>query len=110
MQHKDLAQGRWFQLSLIEQLAHIGSEVSRSLNWKNKGDPDYSRQAFYRFLELVDLTKADPKNRHRLKEICRIREIFADYLIGDNLYHTTDQIWTNYFLQFAIASRKQKEL
>jgi len=27
--HKGLAQGRWFQLTLIEQLANIGSEVER---------------------------------------------------------------------------------
>ncbi len=35
-QHKDLAAGRWSQLSLIEQMANIGSEVERALNWRIK--------------------------------------------------------------------------
>jgi len=33
--HKKLAEGRWFQLSLCEQLGNIGSEVDRALHWKN---------------------------------------------------------------------------
>ena len=30
-QHKDLAAGRWGQMSLSEQMANIGSEVERAL-------------------------------------------------------------------------------
>ena len=30
-QHQSLAEGRWFTLSLAEQLANIGSEVSRAI-------------------------------------------------------------------------------
>jgi hypothetical protein len=32
VQHRELAAGRWFQLSLIEQPANTGSEVERALN------------------------------------------------------------------------------
>jgi len=28
--HKELAAGKWFKLSLAEQMANIGSEVSRA--------------------------------------------------------------------------------
>ncbi len=35
-QHKDLAAGGWAKLSLVEQLANIGSEISRAI--KARGD------------------------------------------------------------------------
>ena len=54
-QHKDLAAGRWEQLSLVEQMANIGSEVERALNWRKKGNLDYSLKACERALELFDL-------------------------------------------------------
>ena len=68
-QHKELSQGKWQKMSLIEQMANIGSEVERAINWKNKNDKEYSRMAFERALELIDLTISDGKNRWRLKEI-----------------------------------------
>ena len=55
-QHKDLAAGRWGQLSFIEQMANIGSEVERALNWRIKKNTDYAQKAFERALELIDLT------------------------------------------------------
>ena len=61
-QHKQLASGRWRKLGLVEQLANVGSEVSRSLHWLERGDNYHSQQAFYRALELLDLTRLDPKN------------------------------------------------
>ena len=36
-QHKNLASGHWHELSLIEQMANIGSEVERAIKWRNKG-------------------------------------------------------------------------
>lgn len=64
--HKQLAAGRWFELSLVEQLANVGSDIERTIQWKKKGDFEYSKEAFLRALELLDLTIADPKNRKRL--------------------------------------------
>ena len=106
--HKELAAGRWFQLSLIEQLANIGSDVIRTIDWKKKGDLQLSRDAFYRALELIDLTIADPKNRKRLKEIVRTREALVDHFVYDNEYHTTDEIWYNYFYDFNYAAALQR--
>ena len=67
-QHKELSQGKWQKMSLIEQMANIGSEVERAINWKNKNDKEYSRMAFERALELIDLTISDGKNRWRLRK------------------------------------------
>lgn len=102
-QHKDLAFDRWFKLSLIEQMANIGSEVERMIKWKTK-NPSYAKLAFERALELLDLTIADPKNRKRLKEITRTREILVDYFF-DNNYRSTEKSWRNYFYAFNYAAR-----
>ena len=104
-QHKELASGRWEKLSLIEQLANIGSDVIRAINWKNKGDVEYSQMAFYRSLELIDLTIRDKKNRHRLYEVARIREVWAEYFTGGEKYGYTDDAWKNYFNAFGYAAR-----
>ncbi len=61
VQHKELAAGRWARMPLVEQMANIGGEVERALNWKAKNNPDYSRQAAERALELSDLSLAGPR-------------------------------------------------
>lgn len=107
--HKELASGRWFQLSLVEQLANVGSDVIRTIKWKNKNNIAYSKKAFERALELLDLTIADPKNRYRLKEIVRTREVLIDYFIFDNIYSSTDKLWEKYFYKFNYAAALKRE-
>ena len=104
-QHQQLAAGRWKELSFFEQMANIGSEVERTIQWKKKNNEDYSRRAFERTLELLDLTIADPKNKKRLKELLRVRETLADYFAFDNSYKSTEKYWRNYFLAFNFAAR-----
>jgi hypothetical protein len=104
-QHKELSQGKWQKLSFLEQMANIGSEVERAINWKNKKDEEYSRMAFERALELIDLTIADEKNRNRLREITRIREVLADYFVCGNNYSSSDKSLKDYFYSFAFASK-----
>lgn len=97
--HKNLLPEKWFSKSLTEQLANVGSEVSRTIIWKNKGDKDYQNMSFERALELLDLTLEDPKLRHRLRELCRLREVLVDWNF-DNEYKSSDQSLQNYFLAF----------
>jgi hypothetical protein len=104
-QHKELAAGGWGKLSFVEQMANIGSEVERAIQWRKKNNPAYSRSAFERALELLDLT-LDSKLAHpRLKELARVREALADHFVFDNSYHSTDENWHNYFLAFNYAAR-----
>jgi hypothetical protein len=106
IQHKGLAQGRWFKLSFLEQMANIGSEVERALNWKAKNKVEYSNLAVERALELLDLTLDDANNRARLKEIARVREALVDYFGGDNQFSSTDLSWRKYFSAFTFAARR----
>ncbi|MEK6715657.1 MAG: hypothetical protein AABY43_06405 [Candidatus Omnitrophota bacterium] len=104
-QHKELALGKWNNLSFFAQMANIGSEVERAIKWKNKGNAEYSRMAFERALELLDLTLADRKNMGRLRELARVRECLADYFVFNNEYKSTDKSWHSYFFAFNFAAR-----
>jgi hypothetical protein len=105
VQHRELAAGRWFQLSLIEQLANTGSEVERALNWQQRGSSEHSMRAVERALELLDLTIADARNRGRLRELTRVREVLVDYFYADNRFGSSPARWHTYFNAFAVAAR-----
>ena len=111
-QHPSLAAGRWSRFSLIEQLANVGSEVERALTWRNKRNPEYSRLAILRALELLGLTVADPRHRRRLKELTRLREALLDDFFGDNAYGSTEKSWHAYFYAYGYAAslaRRKKD-
>lgn len=105
MQHKDLENNRWFKLTLVEQMANIGSEVERAMKWKAKNNASYAQLANMRALELFDLTLSDSRHGAGLKEIARARELWLDYFLGDNQYHQTREQWQRYFYAFAYAAR-----
>ncbi len=104
-QHKNLAAGHWSKLSFFEQMANVGSEVERTINWKKKGNEEYSRLAFERALELLDFSRADQKNKKRLREISRVREAIVDHFFGKNEYASSDESWQKYFYVFNYAAK-----
>ena len=107
-QHTHLAAGRWSQLTFLEQMANVGSEVERALNWRAKNNAPYSQRAFERALELLDLTLADVHTSARLKELARVREAIVDFFAGSNVYQSTEASWKRYFLAFAYAARRTR--
>lgn len=108
--HKNSLSSSWFKFSLMRQLANVGSEVERAIKAKNENKDSNKESALYRVLDLVDLTIADPKNRKRLKEIVRFRELFIDYLLFDNTYGFTDQYWQDYFYYFSYVYLQEKSM
>ncbi len=104
--HKDLAAGRWNDLSFMEQMANIGSEVERAVNWRARHNAVYCQQAFERALELVDLTLDSLTSFSRLKEVARLREAIVDYFWGTNQFMSTEESWKKYFLSFTYAARR----
>ena len=107
-QHRDLAAGRWWELTLAEQLGNVGSEVSRAARWTGR-NPDLATRALHRALELLDLTLADPRHRQspaRLREISRAREVVADFFARPNQYGSTASSLQKYFDAYAVAARR----
>lgn len=108
--HAELSAGRWEQLSLVEQLANIGSEVGRATRAKSTGNETRHASALDRCLELFDLTLADDRWRGRRREIARARELVCDFLVGENAYATTAASLDAYFLPFAMAARRNMKV
>lgn len=106
IQHEILARGKWSQKSLLEQMANIGSEVSRALNWKKKGSTVFCQNAASRALELLDLSLDSAKTFPRIKELARLREAIVDYFFGSNGFSSSEALWRGYFDHFNYALRK----
>ena len=100
-QHTELAEGRWIQMSIAEQMGNIGSEISRSLRWYNK-NPKRFQASFDRALELIDLSinaaQAQSQTAY-LKELCRAREELCDYFDGND-WGTDPRQMQKYYDQF----------
>ncbi|MEK7447399.1 MAG: hypothetical protein AAB632_01170 [Patescibacteria group bacterium] len=106
--HKELASGRWSEMSFCEQMANVGSEVERAISWRKKGNTTYSYKALERALELLDLTIKDAEGKGKMKELFRLREFMADYFVFDNEYKSTDKSWNKYFYSFIYTSRMNR--
>jgi hypothetical protein len=95
-------------MTLAEQLGNVGSEVSRTLKWRNR-NPELAQRSLARALELIDLTLDDPRHRGsvaRLRELCRVREVLLDYVVGSNLHGSTEATLQRYFDAFACAAAR----
>lgn len=107
--HAGLAAGRWFELPLAEQLANAGADVSRAIRAKAAGDSVRFEGALARALELLDLTKGDPRwFGPRAREIARVREVVTDFLAGDNEYSSSAESIDAWFLAYAMAARRDR--
>ena len=103
--HKDLSEGRWYQMSLMEQLGNIGSEVGRARIYRDKEDEERFQKAVDRALELFDLTLNDSRWHGRLVEIGRARDVFCDAVLGGREYKSNLSDLERYFMYFAFAAR-----
>ena len=104
--HKELAKGRWFELSLCEQLGNIGSEVGRVIRWQDKDENNFE-EAVTRALELFELTLKDQRWNKRWREIARARELFCDAITGGEEYKSSLEDLDRYFYYFAFAARNK---
>jgi hypothetical protein len=106
--HESLAAGRWQTMTLDEQLGNIGSEVGRALRAHARGNEARMHAALDRSRELFDLTLADPRFTAERPEVLRARELVWDFLLGGNHHRSTPQSLDGYFLDFAIAARRDR--
>jgi hypothetical protein len=105
IQHKKQSEGDWQKKSFLEQMANIGSEVYRAMNWRNKGNEEYAQLAFIRALELFDLSKGSKLTYPQYRELLRMREMWVDYFMYDNEYNSTEELINSYFTSTTIASK-----
>lgn len=99
---------RWAAMTLLEQMANIGSEVGRTRKWMEKGKMQLAESAFYRGLDLIDATikvgrSNSPSRVCLLKELCRVRELYAEAFLEND--SNSLAYLDKYFGQFAAAVR-----
>ena len=107
--HAEGAAGRWAGLTLMEQMAHIGSEVERTIRAHERVREARFERVLQRALELFDLTPADPRWRGpRRPEILRAREEFCRLFFADDVPPHLRTGLQSYFLHFAVAARSSQ--
>lgn len=105
--HPDAAR-RWGTFSLMEQLAHVGSEVERAIRAHEGGNHARFDGALTRALELFDLTAADDRWRGpKRREILRAREEFCRLFYDSEVPPGSAHGLRRYFLAFATAARRR---
>lgn len=96
---------RWGSFTIGEQLAHVGSEVERTLRAHEVRNTARRDHALARALELFDLTAADPRWRGpRRREVLRAREEFCSCVLADRPAESATGL-RRYFLAFAVLAR-----
>ena len=104
--HSAEARKDWLSRPITYQMGNIGSEVSRSLKWTQKGNQTRAAKAIDRALELFDFTiESNIQNHARLTEILKAREEFCDYFFGDNSCHTDPAKMQKYYDGFVMIDR-----
>ena len=107
VQHTNLAEGRWAQMSLSGQMANIGSEISRALHWRKKNNEKYCQKAMVRALELISLTIESVNVKSHIRELTRLRELLLDYFYGINQFSSSEVLWQKYFDPFNYVARSK---
>lgn len=106
--HKNLAAGRWYELSLAEQMGNIGGEVSRARLSQGK-DGERFWGVVARGLELFNLTLADKRWGYwRKREMCRAYEVFCDAVLGGKEYDSDLESLDRYFTRFALLAATRR--
>jgi hypothetical protein len=100
--------GRWASMDFLTQMANIGSEVGRTLKWKQKGNQTLAQSAFIRAIDLFDLTiktgrgNASASARDSmLREVLMARDQFCEEYLSDDINALTQS--DQYFSHFAKA-------
>jgi len=77
--HPSLTDEIWFSKTIQYQILTIGAEFGRAKSLLKKGNYTEVKNSLERILELLDVTKSDPKWLYRIKELTRFREWTAEF-------------------------------
>lgn len=75
---------KWNNLSYAAQVSNIGSEISRAIRCKKAGKKVRSMQRYEYALQLIELTKRDPKNEEKFHELRMAEWKLREYMSDEN--------------------------
>lgn len=96
---------KWNSFSLAMKMANIGSEVLRMAALAERNDEEGVKKSAERALELIDLSVEGEQRGRSKTEFLRLRDIVADYYIGQHNFQTSKNDFNSYFLPFALLAR-----
>ena len=75
--HKTLTIEKWLKFPFEKQIWMIANELNRAKNWIIKNDTKEVKSCYERAFELLYLTIAGIKDRNKLREFTRFKEVLA---------------------------------
>ena len=91
---------RWNSMSVSEQILNIGGEIQRAVDRQEKGKRDEADEFLSKAFEWLELTKDDPKNKGRIKELDIAEDEVKDYFGANewnNNCHSVMSYWDSFF-------------
>ena len=82
-------------------MANLGSEVSRILNWKEKGDMEMAKKCLGRAESILEQIVSAPEMKGRNEEIILLRDVIKDLFRQESAYSINGHQLKEYFLPFA---------
>lgn len=75
--HKTLTKDKWASFPFSKQILMIANELNRANKWIEKEDFNESRHCYERAFEILYLTIEVLKDKRKLREILRFKEVLA---------------------------------
>ena len=100
---------RWRRLSLDEQIANLGVDVSRAVEAAARGDGE--RMSAWLAAARVEfaMTLADKRwSSADVAETARMRGLAEDYLVGGNAEHSTPSPFEDWWMPAAIRANEAR--
>ena len=83
-------------------MANLGSEVSRLLSFREKGDMAEVEKSYKRSKHIIDQIIDCPEMKSRYTEVSMLREVIEDLSISEKKYSVYSEDLQNYFTPFAV--------
>ncbi len=100
--------GRWYTLTISQQLGNIASEFARFRTSFERGEDAHTAPAFARLREIVRLTVEDPRWESRRHELERLDESIR-HLGGERSeFEVSFDDIESYLLPFAVLARNHR--
>jgi hypothetical protein len=84
-------------------MANLGSEVSRLLDWKSKGDREAAGKCFKRAQGILDQLMLYPEMLCRAAEIEILQKVLVDLFEEHRQYSVSSEELKGYFLPFSMS-------
>jgi len=100
---------QWAQLTFIEQMGNISSEVGRAIIAHRNGNEVRKARAIDRAIDLFSATvevNVGISHTYRLREVLRTRDEFLSLFFDDTFARDAESI-ERYFMDFAFIARAE---